>query len=294
VRSKGRSEGRSRTGSPLLEGLRSVPLRRVAVYLVLVLFAVAFLMPIWVALMTSLKTVEEVETSNPLSPPTGPTLDAYAEALGKLGRPLVNSIAFTVGAVGCSLVLGSVLGYIFSKIRFRYSNILFMVLVAGTFLPYTTIVFPLFRTMSDMGLAATIPGMIFVHTVYGIPICALLFRNFYAQIPQSVIDRAKKRGASEWEIYRKIILPSSGPAIVAVVIYQFTSIWNDFLFGLVLGGAEAQAMPVTVALFGLKSGFFRWNLLMAGAIIVVLPLILVYVFLQKYFVWGVRGGAVEK
>ena len=280
-------------GRQLLEGLRSVPLGRAAVYLVLVLFAVAFLTPIWVALTTSLKRVEEVETSNPLSPPADPTLDAYAEAIGKLGRPLLNSVAFTAGAVGCSLVLGSVLGYIFSKIRFRYSNLLFMVLVAGTFLPYTTIVFPLFRTMSDVGLAATIPGMIFVHTVYGIPICTLLFRNFYAQIPQRVIDGAKKRGAGEWEIYRRIVLPASGPAIVAVVVYQFTSIWNDFLFGLVLGGAEAQAMPVTVALFGLKSGFFRWNLLMAGAMIVVLPLILVYVLLQKYFVWGVRGGAEE-
>jgi len=289
MRGRGRSEGRI-----LIEKLRSIPLRRVVVYLILVLFAIAFLMPIWVALMTSLKTVDEVETSNPLSPPTNPTLDMYAEVIRRFGRPLVNSIMFTAGAVGCSLVLGSILGYIFSKLRFRYSNLLFMALVAGTFLPYTTIIFPLFRTMSDIGLAATIPGMIFVHTVYGIPICTLLFRNFYAQIPQSVIDKAKKKGLSEWEIYRKIILPSSGPAIVAVVIYQFTSIWNDFLFGLVFGGAETQAMPVTVALFSLKSGFFRWNLLMAGALIVVLPPILVYIFLQKYFVWGVKGGSAEK
>lgn len=274
--------------------LPHVPPKRVALYLVLVMFAVAFLLPIWVALTTSFKTMDEVDTSNPLSPPANPTLDAYAEAIEKLGRPMANSLMFAVGAVVCSLFLGSILGYIFSKIRFRYSNLFFMIVVAGIFLPYTTIVVPLFRTMSDMGLVASIPGMIFAHTVYGIPICALLFRNFYAQIPQSTIDKAKKEGAGEWEIYRKIILPASGPAIVAVVIYQFTSIWNDFLFGLVLSGAETQAMPVTVGLFAMKAGFFRWNLLMAGAIVVVLPLILVYVLLQKYFVWGVRGGAAEE
>lgn len=267
--------------------------KRIALYLTLIMFAVAFLLPIWVAVTTSLKTVDEVDYSNPLSPPSSPTLDTYAEALGILGGPMINSLMFTTGAVVCSLFLGSILGYILSKIRFKYSNLVFIIIVAGIFLPYTTIVFPLFRTMSELNLVAAIPGMIFVHTVYGIPICALLFRNFYAGIPQSTIDEARKKGAGDWKIYRKIILPMSGPAIVAVVIYQFTSIWNDFLFGLVLGGAGTQAMPVTVALFGLKAGFFRWNLLMAGAIIVVLPLILVYIFLQKYFVWGVKGGTSE-
>lgn len=275
------------------KGIASIHPKRIALYLVLILFAVAFLLPIWVAFTTSLKTVDELGTSNPLSPPGSPTLDAYAGALGRLGRPIINSLMFTTVAVACSLFLGSILGYIFSKIRFRYSNLVFMIVVAGIFLPYTTIVFPIFHTMSGLHLVASIPGMIFIHTVYGIPICALLFANFYMNIPQNTIDKARKRGARDWEIYRKIILPASGPAIVAVAIYQFTSIWNDFLFGLVLGGAGSQAMPVTVALFGLRSGFFQWNLMMAGAIIAILPLLLVYIFLQKYFVRGVRGGTSE-
>lgn len=268
-------------------GLIQARWKRILIYVFLIAFAVVFLLPIWVALMASIKPMGEIETSNPLSPPRSPTLDAYREALERLGRPLLNSLAFTVGAVLCSVLIGSWMGYVFSKHRFRYKEILFMILIAGTFLPYTTIIFPLFRTMGTLGLVGSIPGMVFVHTVYGIPICTLLFRNFYTHIPNDRIERFKKKGASDWEIYRKIILPASKPAIISVMIYQFTSIWNDFLFGLVLGGAESQAMPVTVALFGIKSGFFRWNLLMASAIVVILPLIVIYVLLHRYFVMAV-------
>lgn len=267
--------------------------KRIALYLILIMFAVVSLLPIWVALTTSLKTEVEVITSSPLLTPTSPTLDAYGEALGKLGRPMINSLMFVTGAVVCSVVLGSILGYIFSKIRFRYNTLVFLIVAAGTFLPYTTIVFPLFRTISELNLAYSIPGMILTHTMYGVPVCALLFRNFYAEIPQNTIDKARKRGAGDWDIYRKIILPASGTAIVTVVMYQFTSIWNDFLFGLVLGGGETQAMPATLALAALAQGTISWSVLMAGAIIIFLPVVLVYIFLQKYFVRGIGGKTSE-
>jgi len=266
--------------------------KRIALYLVLILFAVGFLLPIWVAFTTSLKTDAEVAESNPLLPPTSPTSSAYSEALGELGRPMINSLIFTTGVVVCSVFIGSFMAYIFSKVRFRYGNLAFMILIAGMFLPYTTIVYPLFSTMSGLNLAKTIQGMIFVHVVYGIPICTLLFSNFYTEIPQNIIDRARRRGAGDWEIYHKIILPASGTAILTVVIYQFTSIWNDFLFGLILGGAKTQAMPVTVALYGLQG--YRWSLLMAGAIITFIPVVLVYIFLGKYFVRGVAGKTSEE
>lgn len=261
--------------------------KRILVYAVLLFAAFVFLLPIWVAIVTSLKPWSEIGVTNPLAPPKSPTLDAYSEALSKLGRPLLNSLIFVSGAVLCSVVIGSWMGYVFSKQRFKYKNILFMVLIAGTFLPYTTIVFPLFRTMSDLGLTFTLPGMVFVHTVYGIPICTLLFRNFYTHIPNDRIEKARKKGASDWEIYRKIILPASKPAIISVMIYQFTSIWNDFLFGLVLGGAESQAMPVTVGLFGMMGGLGRWNLLMAGVILTVLPLLVIYALLHRYFMMAI-------
>lgn len=258
------------------------PIKRIALYLILILFVVFFFLPIWMAITTSLKTEEGILTSNPLLP-ASLTLDGYREALGYLGRPLITSLMFTIGAVVGSLFLGSMLGYIFSKTRFKYDTWVFMIMAVGMFLPFTTIGVPLFQTISKLGLVGTIPGLILVHTVYGIPICTFMFRNFYTGIPQSVVDKAKKKGAGDWEIYRKIILPASGPAIITVVIFQFTSIWNDFFFGLLLGGAVTQAMPATVGLAGLAGGTLK-SVNMAGAVIVFLPVLLLYIFLGKYIV----------
>jgi glucose/mannose transport system permease protein len=265
----------------------SIRLKRLALYLVLILFAIVFLLPIWVAFMTSLKNDTEVDKSNPLLPPTSPTSNAYSKALGVLGRPMINSLMFTVGAVLLSVLLGSILGYIFSKFKFRYHNLVFLIIVAGTFLPYTTIVYALVRLISGLHLYTTIPGLILTHTAYGIPVCAFMFRNFYADIPQSTIDKARKRGDGDWRIYRRIILPASGTAIITVVMFQFTSIWNDFLFGLFLGGGPTQAEPATVALAGLAGS--HTNLLMAGAMLVFLPVFLLYVFMGRYFVRYLSG-----
>lgn len=266
--------------------------KRIGIYLILILFAIVALLPIWVGLVTSLKPEPLVPKTNPLLP-ANPTIGAYSEALHELGRPIINSLTFVTGAVLISTFLGSVLGYIFSKIRFKHDNIVFMLVVIGIFLPYTTIVFPLYKTFSELAAVATLPGMVLVHTVYGIPICSFLFRNFYVRISQDKIDKAREQGAGDWDIYRNIILPASGPAVVAVVLYQFTSVWNDFLFGLILGGGKSQAMPISVGLQGLFSGTLQWNVLMAGAMIYILPVALLYVFLTKYFVWAETGEAEE-
>jgi glucose/mannose transport system permease protein len=263
--------------------------KRFALYLVLILFAIVFLLPIWVAFMTSLKNDTEVDSSNPLLPPTSPTSSAYSKALGVLGKPMLNSLMFTVGAVLLSVFLGSILGYIFSKVRFRYCNLVFLIVVAGTFLPYTTIVYALVRLITGLHLYTTIPGLILTHTAYGIPVCSFMFRNFYADIPQSKIDGARKKGDSDWRIYRRIILPASGTAIITVVMFQFTSIWNDFLFGLFLGGGPDQAEPATVALAGLAGS--HTNLLLAGAMLVFLPVFLLYVFMGRYFVRYLAGSS---
>jgi glucose/mannose transport system permease protein len=262
--------------------------KRIALYLVLILFAIVFLLPIWVAFMTSLKNDVEVDSSNPLLPPTSPTSSAYSKAFGVLGRPIINSLTFTIGAVLLSVLLGSILGYIFSKFKFRYRNLVFLIIVAGTFLPYTTIVYALVRLISGLHVIFTIPGLIITHTAYGIPVCSFMFRNFYADIPQSTIDKARKRGDGDWRIYRRIILPASGTAIITVVMFQFTSIWNDFLFGLFLGGGPTQAQTATVALAGLSGGYSN-NVLMAGAMLVFLPVFLLYVFMGRYFVRYLTG-----
>lgn len=269
---------------------KKIPVKRFLLYLVLVLFALSFFLPIWMAVTTSFKSEEEIPNSNPLAPSTSPTLDGYQEAGGYLARPMINSLIFTIGVVVASLFIGSWLGYILSKVRFKYDTWVFMIMAVGMFLPYTTIGVPLFQTIDKLGLVGTIPGLILTHTVYGIPICTFMFRNFYAMIPQNIIDRAKKKGASDWKIYRKIILPASGPAIITVVIFQFTSIWNDFYFGLILGGGPEQAMPVTVGLSSLFGGTFKWGVIMAGAVIVFLPVLLLYIFLGKYIVRYYMGG----
>jgi glucose/mannose transport system permease protein len=271
--------------------LAPVPLKRIAIYLVLILFAIAFLLPIWVAFMTSLKNDTEVDSSNPLLPPTSPTASAYSQALGVLGRPMINSLMFTIGAVLLSVLLGSILGYIFSKFKFRYRNLIFLIVVAGTFLPYTTIVYALVKLITGLHLVATIPGLILTHTAYGIPVCAFMFRNFYAEIPQTSIDRARKRGDGDWRIYRRIILPASGTAIITVVMFQFTSIWNDFLFGFFLMGVyvPTSSQPATYALYKL-AGSVHTNLLMAGAMLVFLPVFILYVFLGRYFVRYLAGA----
>ena len=261
-----------------------IPLKRIAIYLVLILFAIVFLLPIWVAFMTSLKNDTEVDNSNSLLPPRNPTFGPYSQALSALGRPMINSLIFTIGAVLLSVLLGSILGYIFSKFKFRYHNWIFLIIVAGTFLPYTTIVYALVRLIIGLHLIATIPGLILTHTAYGIPVCAFMFRNFYAEIPQSTVDRARKRGDGDWRIYRRIILPASGTSIITVVMFQFTSIWNDFLFGFFLLGifVPTPSQPATSVLYGLRGA--HSNLLMAGAMLVFLPVFILYIFLGRYFV----------
>ncbi|MBA7505064.1 Inner membrane ABC transporter permease protein YcjP [subsurface metagenome] len=278
----------------LMRFTRKLLNRRALLYLILILFAVFFLLPIWGALTTSLKTPFEVDTTSPLFPALSPTFSPYVDAFNALKTPLFNSLLITTGGVIGSVVLGSVVGYIFSKVRFKHDTWVFLILIIGIFLPYQSVIIPLYSTVLQLGLFAKIPGLVLVHTAYGIPICALLFRNFYAEIPDSVIKQAKMDGAGTWRIYRRIVLPTTVLATVAVVVFQFTSIWNDFLFGLILGGAEGQAMPVTVALSNLTGTYAAlWNVQMAGAIMVSLPVLVLYIFLGKYLVRGYMAGAIS-
>ena len=267
--------------------------QRVLLYTVLIVFAVLYLLPIWGAFTTSFKSPKEVDTTNPLLPPRHFTITPYMDAFAALKRPLLNSLLITLGGVAGSVALGSIVGYVFSWVRFKYDTWIFMAVVIGIFLPYQSVVIPLYATMLKLGLYTKIPGLILTHTAYGIPICAFLFRNFYEEIPKSIVRQAKLDGAGSWKIYRRIVLPLTKPAIVTVVVYQFTSIWNDFLFGLILGGAETQAMPVTVALNNLTGAYAAlWNDQMAGAVMVSLPVLLLYIFLGKYLVRGYMAGGV--
>jgi glucose/mannose transport system permease protein len=168
-----------------------------------------------------------------------------------MARPLLNSLAFTVAATILSCLLGSINGYELTKIKFRGANIMFLLFSIGIFLPYQAVLVPLVLTMSRLGLYNSIAGLILTHTTYGITITTLLFRNFYGLIPDSLIMAAKTDGAGTWTIYRRIMLPLSFLPFVVAIVLQFTSIWNDFLFGVTLARGS-EAMPASVALANLK------------------------------------------
>jgi glucose/mannose transport system permease protein len=267
--------------------------RRILLYVLLILFAFIYLLPFWTCISTSFKTKEAVIDTVPIEPPPSPTLETWMEALDVMGRPLLNSLTFTTFATIFSCFIGSINGYVLSKIRFRGSDAVFLFFTIGIFIPYQTVLIPLVLTMSKLGLYNSIEGLILAHTAYGIPICTLLFRDFYKEIPDSLIMAAKTDGARTWTIYRRILLPLSAAPFVVAGVFQFTSIWNDFLFGLVLARGS-EALPASVALANLKGTTTAfWNVQMAGALWYALPMVIVYLVLGKYLIRGYMAGAVK-
>lgn len=260
-------------------------------YSVLVLFAIFYLLPFWGALTTSVKTAKDVAVTSPLSLPANITLSSYTEALEELKKPLLNSLLITTGGMLGSVLLGSICGYALAKYRFKYDNLILLLLISGIFLPYQAILVPLFQTIRVLNLYDTILGLVLTHTVYGIPMCALMFRGFYGDIPDCLIQQAMVDGNGPWRIYRKIVLPSTRIATVTVIVFQFTSIWNELLFGLIIGGPDS--MPATVALNNMMGTLAaEWNVQMAGSILLAMPVLILYVVMGKYLIRGYMAGAV--
>jgi glucose/mannose transport system permease protein len=266
---------------------------RVLLYIVLILLAFAIVLPFWAGITTSLKTSIDVIYTIPVEPPPSPTFAPWMDALGIMGRPLLNSLAFTIFATIFSCIIGSINGYALSKIRFKGSDVVFLFFSLGIFIPYQTVLIPLVLTMSKLGLYNTLGALVLAHTAYGIPICTLIFRNFYKEIPDSLVMAAKTDGAGTWTIYRSILLPLSTTAFVVAGVLQFTSIWDDFLFGLILARGS-EALPASVALANLRgTTTANWNVQMAGALWFALPVVIVYLVLGKYLIKGYMAGAVK-
>lgn len=267
--------------------------RRLILYILLVFFIFIFILPMWTNVMTTFKTTIDMKLTLPLDPPPSPTIEPLVSAFELMKKPMLNSFTFTAAATILSCILGSINGYILTKIRFRGSNTVFLLIAIGIFIPYQTVLIPLVLTMSKLGLYNTVGGLILTHTAYGIPICTLLFRSFYGTIPDSLIRAAKTDGAGTWTIYRRVVLPLSVLPFVITAVFQFTSIWNDFLFGVVLARG-AEAMPASVALANLKGSVLaEWNLQMAGALWYALPVLVVYIVLGKYLIKGFMAGAIK-
>jgi glucose/mannose transport system permease protein len=267
--------------------------RKLLQYLVMVAVAIFFLLPVYLLIITSLKSFDQVSLSRMWDLPQGISFESFARAWEVMGQSFVNSVMLVIPATVISCLLGSLNGYVLSKWRFPGSEVLFSLILFGMFIPYQSVLVPLVTTLRTMNLYGSIPGLVLVHVVYGIPITTLIFRNYYAGVPTEMVEAGKIDGADFFGIYRHIIFPLSIPGFVVVAIWQFTSIWNEFLFGLIITNAP-EKRPVTVALQNLSgSQYTQWNVQMAGALMVALPTLLVYIFLGRYFLKGLLAGSVK-
>jgi len=263
----------------------------VVVYALLIALAVFYLLPMFAIVATSLKSFAEVSRSTLWELPKAPTLDAFGSAFQTLAPSFFNSVLLVVPATILSALLGSLNGYVLSKWKFRGANVVFALLLFGMFIPYQSILIPLFQFLSSVGLYGGIPGLILVHVVYGIPICTLIFRNYFATVPRELLEAARMDGASVLGIFRHIMLPISIPGFVVVMIWQFTSIWNEFLFAITI--AQSQQV-ITVALQNLAGSLLaQYQIQMAGALLAAAPTLLVYILLGRYFVRGLLAGSLK-
>jgi len=276
---------------------------RLALYGLLALAALYTLAPMWVMVPTSMKTLDEIREGSLIAAPHVPTVEPWLKAWSHactgvrcegLKPFFVNSLLMTIPAVLRSTLMGALNGYVLTQWRFRGSDTLFTLLLVGCFIPFQVVLLPMARTLGLVGLSDSVWGLIFVHVVYGLAFTTLLFRNYYVGVPGELVKAARVDGAGFFTIFRRILLPISGPIFMVCVIWQFTQIWNDFLFGVVFAGADSQ--PVTVALNNLvrtSTGVKEYNVDMAAAIIAAAPTLLVYIIAGKYFVRGLTAGAVK-
>jgi len=265
---------------------------RTLLHLLLIAAAVFYLMPIYVLLTTGFKSFQEVNLATMWALPSGLHLDNFVAAFEKLAPNLSNSLSLTVAATILSAILGSMNGYVLSKWKFRGADLVFTALLFGMFIPYQSILIPLVRSMQIIGLYGKLWGLVLTHVIYGIPMTTLIFRNYYAGIPTEVVEAAHIDGAGLLGIYRYVMLPLAIPSFVVVTIWQFTSIWNEFLFAVTL--TSPRYWPVTVALQNLAgSQIVEWNVQMAGAFLAALPTLLVYIFLGRFFLRGLMAGALK-
>jgi len=298
----------------------------------LLMAVIFFITPIYILVVTGFKSYQEVSMATMWELPKSFSLNSFSSAwIGSveegyrgLSGNFVNSLILVIPAALTSAFLGSINGYVLSKWKFKGSDLIFTLMLFGMFIPYQSILIPLVRSMQwitrftlplingiqslpvpqSLGWLTywigelipaygTIGGLIMVHVIYGIPIATLTFRNYYAGISTELIEAGLIDGDSLLGIFRHILFPISMPAFVVVLIWQFTSIWNDFLFGIIIT-PNPEVQPITVALNNLAGSYIvEWNVQMAGSLLASLPTLLVYIFLSQYFIRGLMAGSLK-
>ena len=276
---------------------------RIAIYTTLLLAAVLFLAPLYVMLVTSLKNADEIRNGNLLSLPGSLNFEAWSLAwssacTGTDCRGLQpffwNSVLLVVPAVLISTLWGALNGYVLSQWKFRGSELLFGFMLFGVFMPFQVVLLPMSQVLGWLGISSSVGGLILVHCLAGLASTTLFFRNYYAAIPRELVNAARIDGAGFWRIFIRIIVPLSTPIVMVTLIWQFTAIWNDFLFGVAFSGADSK--PVTVGLNNMvntSSSVKNYNVDMAAAVIAGLPTLIIYVLASQYFVKGLTAGAVK-
>ena len=276
---------------------------RFVLYAVLLVLAFVFLMPVYVMVINSLKPLEEIRGGNLMTLPIDWTFEPWRAAwsTAQIGvqptglKPyFINSFLLVVPAVVISTLIGALNGYILTQFRIRGAHLLFAAMLFSVFIPFQIVLIPMAKTLGFLGIAGTVSGLIFVNVVYGIGFTTLFFRNYYAAFPQELVRSARMDGAGFFGVLLRILLPNSTPIIVVTVIWQFTNIWNEFLFG--ASFSDYSSFPITVALNNLvnsSTGVKEYNVHFAGAFIAALPTLVMYLVSGKYFVRGLMAGSVK-
>jgi glucose/mannose transport system permease protein len=276
---------------------------RVLLYFVLVIAAFVFITPVYVMVVNSLKPLDEIRNGNLLALPMEWTVEPWLQAWSKaqigvqatgLKPYFINSFLLVIPAVILSTLIGALNGYILTQFKFKFADTLFAAMLFSVFIPFQIVLIPMAKTLGFLGLAGTVKGLIFVNVVYGIGFTTLFFRNYYAAFPNELVRSARMDGAGFFGVLNKILLPNSAPIIVVTVIWQFTNIWNEFLFG--ASFSDYTSFPMTVALNNLVSsstGVKEYNVHFAGAFIAAIPTLVVYLVSGKYFVRGLMAGSVK-
>jgi glucose/mannose transport system permease protein len=277
--------------------------RNIFIYGTLTFAAIYYLIPLYVMIVTSLKGMPEIRVGNIFSPPLEITFEPWVKAWATactglncdgLSRGFWNSVRITVPSVLLSIAIASVNGYALANWRFKGADIFFTILIVGAFIPYQVMIYPIVIILREIGLYGTLYGLIIVHSIFGMPILTLLFRNYFASLPEELFKAARVDGAGFWGIYFRIMLPMALPIFVVAIILQVTGIWNDFLFGVVY--TKPDTYPMTVQLNNIVNsvqGVKEYNVNMAATLITGLVPLVIYFISGKLFVRGIAAGAVK-
>jgi glucose/mannose transport system permease protein len=277
--------------------------RNIFLYGTLFVVAAYYLLPLYVMVVTSLKGMPEIRLGNIFSPPLEITFEPWVKAWSTactglncdgLSRGFWNSVRITVPSVFLSIAIASVNGYALANWRFKGADLFFTILIVGAFIPYQVMIYPIVIVLREIGLYGTIWGLVIVHSIFGMPILTLLFRNYFSSMPEELFRAARVDGAGFWGIYFRIMLPMSLPIFVVAIILQVTGIWNDFLFGVIY--TKPDTYPMTVQLNNIVNsvqGVKEYNVNMAATLITGLVPLIVYFISGKLFVRGIAAGAVK-